>query len=352
MLPVLKQFDLRPYNTLSLQSQASDYVALHDIAQLEAAIEYAKQHALNVFVLSGGSNLLLPERVQALTLHMLNQGQQILREDQDFVYIKVQAGENWHDFVCGCCAAGHHGLENLALIPGRVGAAPIQNIGAYGVEVGEFIEQIWAYDLQLAQHVQLTAEQCQFGYRESLFKRQAGRYVIYALSFKLRKHAQLQLGYADVAQRVGCQPSPKKLLDAIIAIRTEKLPQPAQYPNVGSFFKNPLLSAAEYQHFSQHYPQAPHYLQSDGRVKLAAGWLIDQAGWKGKKLGPVGMFERQALVLVNYAQASLQDVQRTYQAVQADIWQKFAIHLEPEPVQLTVLGQVCTQPQSSTLEGP
>lgn len=340
MISVQHNFDLTAFNTLALKSQCSDYVALTDHNDIEPAIRYAKAHGLNVFVLSGGSNLLLPEKFQALTIHMLMQGKEILSENDDEVVIKVQAGEIWHDFVCECCAKGYHGLENLALIPGRVGAAPVQNIGAYGVEAGEFIETVWAYDLKQEQHIQLTAEQCHFGYRDSIFKQQAGRYIIYALSFKLLKHAQLRLNYADVAQRVGEDATAEKLLQTIISIRQQKLPQPEQFPNAGSFFKNPVITAQQFSDLAEHYPNAPHYQQHNGMQKVAAGWLIDQAGWKGRRLGDVGMFERQALVLVNYGQASLQDVQRTYEQIQTDIYQKFAIRLEPEPVLLNQFGEI------------
>jgi UDP-N-acetylmuramate dehydrogenase len=342
VISVQHHFDLTSLNTLALTSQCSDYIALTQIEALEPAIAYAKAHHLNIFVLSGGSNLLLPEKFQALTLHILTQGQQILAESADDIVIKVQAGEIWHDFVCECCSKGYHGLENLALIPGRVGAAPIQNIGAYGVEVGEFIEQVWAYDLQHNQHIMLSAAECQFAYRDSLFKRHAGRYIIYAVSFRLLKQAKLKLNYADVAQRVGEQPSPEKLLKTIIEIRQQKLPQPQQYPNAGSFFKNPILTAEQFAQLQHTYPTIPHYPQSHGNEKVAAGWLIEQVGWKGKRLGHVGMFERQALVLVNYGNASLQDVQRTYQHIQSEIQQKFAIALEPEPVLLGESGQVLT----------
>lgn len=340
MIAVKKNVDLSHLNTLALQSTCSDYIGLSDDRQIEAAVDYARQQDLNIFVLSGGSNLLLPESFHALTLHMQNEGKEILTETDQYIVVKVQAGEVWHDFVCDCTAQGYYGLENLALIPGRIGAAPIQNIGAYGVEVGEFIERIWAYDLHTSQRVTLEASQCNFAYRDSIFKQNAGRYIIYAVSFKLLKQAQMKLSYADVAQRIGEQPTPQKLLDTIIDIRQNKLPQPKQYPNVGSFFKNPILSATQYQQFSLAYPEAPHYPQANGDVKVAAGWLIDQAGWKGKKQGMVGMFERQALVLVNYANATLSDVQQTYYSVQEDIFAKFAISLEPEPVLLDRTGKI------------
>lgn len=340
MIEVKKNVDLSKFNTLALISQSSDYFAITNSTQIQHAVNYAKQQNLNIFVLSGGSNLLLPQSFQALTLHMQNLGKEILEDCPEHVVIKVEAGEVWHQFVCDSTSKGYYGLENLALIPGYVGAAPIQNIGAYGTEAGDFIENIWAYDLQTEQDVILHASDCKFSYRDSIFKQQAGRYIIYAVSFKLLKTPQLQLKYADVAQRVGENPTPQKLLETIIDIRKNKLPQPEQYPNAGSFFKNPVITAQQFSQFIQQYPQAPHYPQANGDVKIAAGWLIDQAGWKGKKLGVVGMFEKQALVLVNYADASLEDVKETYRTIQEDIFRKFAISLEPEPVLLDAFGRV------------
>ncbi|MFC3903946.1 UDP-N-acetylmuramate dehydrogenase [Acinetobacter marinus] len=336
-------FDLSPFNTLALQSQSSHYIALTNSSQIEAIVEFAEAEKLSIFVLSGGSNIVLPAKMQTLTVRMQNMGKDIVEQDDHTVLLKVQAGENWHEFVQWCCVNGYHGLENLALIPGCVGASPIQNIGAYGVEVGEFIAQIFAYDLTQKCHVVFDADQCQFGYRESLFKRNAGRYIVYAVSFRLLKKAEFKLNYADVAQRVGDVPSPQKLFDAIVAIRQAKLPDPKEFPNTGSFFKNPVLDAVQFAEFIEKHPNAPHYkltAQANTAVKVAAGWLIEQAGWKGKRLGSVGMFERQALVLVNYAVADQQDVKRTYQQIQHDIYQKFAIRLEPEPVLLGEDGTI------------
>lgn len=340
MISVQHNVDLTALNTLALKSQSSDYIALKDITLLEQVIAYAREQGRHIFVLSGGSNVLLPERIDALTLHMQNKGKEIIAESELDTVIKVQAGEIWHDFVGYCCEHGLHGLENLALIPGYVGAAPIQNIGAYGVEVGELIDQIWVYDLQEEKHLVLNAVDCDFSYRNSIFKQRAGRYIIYAVSFRLLKKAKLKLNYADVAERVGADPSAQKLFETIIAIRQQKLPQPSEYPNAGSFFKNPILNQDTFLHLQQRFPQIPHYPQPNNHYKVAAGWLLEQAGWKGKKLGAVGMFERQALVLVNYGQATLSDVKYTYQQIQNDIQQKFAIALEPEPVLLNSMGHI------------
>lgn len=335
--------DLSPHNTLALQSQSSHYFAMTDIDQIETIVEFAESEKLSIFILSGGSNIVLPAQMRTLTVHMQNMGKEIVEDKENTVLLKVQAGENWHEFVKWCCENGYHGLENLALIPGCVGASPIQNVGAYGVEVGEFIEQIWAYDLIQKCHVIFHADECQFAYRDSLFKRNAGRYIVYAVSFRLLKKAKLKLNYADVAQRVGDVPSPQKLFDAIVAIRQAKLPDPKEFPNTGSFFKNPVLDATQFAEFIKKHPNAPHYKLSEQEttaVKVAAGWLIEQAGWKGKRLGSVGMFELQALVLVNYAVADQQDVKNTYQQIQHDIYQKFAIRLEPEPVLLGEDGTI------------
>ncbi|MFT4022114.1 MAG: UDP-N-acetylmuramate dehydrogenase, partial [Acinetobacter sp.] len=247
-------------------------------------------------------------------------------------WIKVGAGQNWHEFVLHSTQQGWYGLQNLALIPGLVGASPVQNIGAYGVEVGDFIDTIQVYDRELKQFSELSASACHFSYRHSIFKDQPDRYVIVAVVFKLLKTPQLQLGYGDLRLAVGDEQTAENLQKQVIAIRESKLPNPEEYPNVGSFFKNPIISLSQYNELVKQFPKLPHYPQPNDQVKIAAGWLIDQAGWKGKRLGAVGMFARQALVLVNYERATLLDVQTTYRAVQQAVQQKFNILLEPEPV--------------------
>lgn len=325
--------ELGDENTLALPCRCSHYVALQDPAQLPAVVDYARSHQLQLYPLSGGNNVLLPRQLHGLVVHINHRGMVLIDQCDDQVSLKVQAGEPWHELVVHCSGQGFYGLENLALIPGRVGAAPIQNIGAYGVEVGQLIESVEVFDCQSMTWDTLTASQCQFGYRDSIFKQQPGRFIVTAVQFRLSRVPRMQLGYADVAQQVGAEPTPQKLLQTIISIRQAKLPDPHQWPNAGSFFKNPIVSAQTCQTLQQKYPQLPHYLQPDGQYKLAAGWLIEQAGWKGKRLGKVGMYERQALVLVNYADADLDDVRATYQQVQADVAQRFGVLLEPEPVQ-------------------
>ena len=251
-----------------------------------------------------------------------------------------QLKQVWHDFVLYSTQQNWFGLQNLALIPGLVGASPVQNIGAYGVEVGEFIESVQVYDRELKCFDSILAQDCHFAYRHSIFKDFPDRYIIISVIFKLLKHASLKLSYGDLKQAVGDEQTAENLQNQVIQIRQSKLPDPKAFPNVGSFFKNPVLTQAEFEKLSQHFPNIPHYPQANDNVKVAAGWLIDQAGWKGKQLGCVGMFHKQALVLVNYADATLEDVKNTYTAVQNDVKQKFSIQLEPEPVLYSEQGLI------------
>ena len=326
------QVQLKPFNTLSLDVIASHFVEIHHVDEIPTALAFAAREDLNPLILSGGSNMLLPENIQALVMHMQIQGIELLSEDQDSVRLRVGAGQVWHDFVLWTTAQHHYGLQNLALIPGLVGAAPVQNIGAYGVEAGEFIESVEVYDRKLQQMRSIAAEECEFAYRHSIFKDQPARYIITHVTFRLLKQADLKINYGDLKAAMGDELTAENLQKQVIQIRQSKLPAPADFPNVGSFFKNPLLSQTEFQQLIAQFPNIPHYPQHNEQVKVAAGWLIDQSGWKGKQLGVVGMFHKQALVLVNYANATLQDVQATYHAVQQDVMQKFAVQLEPEPV--------------------
>ncbi|MCG2608295.1 UDP-N-acetylmuramate dehydrogenase [Acinetobacter sp. SM34] len=326
------QIQLKPFNTLSLDATASHYVKVQSTAELVDALNYAQQQQLNVLILSGGSNMLLPEKIHALVIHMDIQGIEDIAEDDYSKTIRVGAGQVWHDFVLWTTENHLYGLQNLALIPGLVGASPVQNIGAYGVEAGEFIESVEVYDRQIEQFNTILAQDCDFSYRHSIFKDDPKRFVITHVTFRLLKHANLMLNYGDLKQAVGDEQTAENLQKQVIQIRQTKLPDPKEYPNVGSFFKNPIISEQLFDHLAQIFPNLPHYPQAKGGVKIAAGWLIDQSGWKGKKLGVVGMFHKQALVLVNYDQANLLDVQATYHAVQHDVQQKFDILLEPEPV--------------------
>lgn len=339
-MQIQTQVQLKPFNTLSLDAVASHYVRVQSVEDIQAALDFAKAEQLNVLVLSGGSNMLLPEHIHALVMHMDIQGIEYVQDDAATQTLKVGAGQVWHDFVLWTTAHQFYGLQNLALIPGLVGASPVQNIGAYGVEAGEFIESVQVYDRVTEQQSSISAADCHFSYRHSIFKDEPERFIITHVTFKLLKHADLKLNYGDLKQAVGEDLSAENLQQQVIHIRQTKLPDPKEFPNVGSFFKNPVISQQAFDQIALQFPNLPHYPQPNNAVKLAAGWLIDQAGWKGKSVGSVGMFHKQALVLVNYQDATLQDVRTTYKAVQHDVFEKFNIELHPEPVLFDTNGLI------------
>jgi UDP-N-acetylmuramate dehydrogenase len=328
--------DLAPFNTLALPSQAARYQKVTSQAQLTASGLATEKR----FILGGGSNLVLTGDFDGLVLHMAIPGKQLLKEDSEAFYIEAGAGENWHDFVQWTLQQGWPGLENLSLIPGTVGAAPIQNIGAYGLEVGDCLHSVTAWDFKKQAFFSVDRNSCRFAYRDSLFKQEGwhlnGQIAISSVIFRIQKNWVANTRYADVTQELATQkistPSAQDIAQAIIAVRQRKLPDPAVIPNCGSFFHNPVVAGAQAAQLKAAYPVLPQYPQPDGRAKLAAGWLIEQAGWKGKNLGPIGMYEKQALVLVNRGGATGTDVRRTMQAVQADVLAKFGVALTPEPI--------------------
>jgi UDP-N-acetylmuramate dehydrogenase len=342
--------DLSSLNTLRLPARAAAYARITQAAQLPDLCRAA--HAAGFvrrLVLGGGSNLALTSDFGGLVLHMAIAGRELVGEDDDARYVAAGAGENWHDFVMWTLAQGWPGLENLALIPGTVGAAPIQNIGAYGVEVGERLHAVHAVDLDAAGHdgavpeeVVFDLKSCELGYRDSVWKRHGwhrdGRFAIVAVLFRLPKKWTPITGYADVKEELAARkidsPSAQDIADAVIAIRRRKLPDPAELPNAGSFFQNPVVDLVTATKLALRYPKLPRYPQPDGRVKLAAGWMIEQAGWKGRDLGPVGMYEKQALVLVNRDPGSARgsDVGLLAEAVRADVRRMFGVMLKPEPI--------------------
>ncbi|MCX5469055.1 UDP-N-acetylmuramate dehydrogenase [Acinetobacter nematophilus] len=334
------QVQLKPFNTLRLDSVASHFVKVQSVADLKSALQFAKQNNLNVLLLSGGSNMILPEHIQALVVAIDIQGIEFIGEDERSKTIKIGAGQVWHDFVLWTTAQHLYGLQNLALIPGLVGASPVQNIGAYGVEAGDFIESVEVYDRKFDQIRSISALDCQFSYRHSIFKDDPNRYVITHVVFRLLKQTDLKINYGDLKAAMADDLSAENLQKQVIQIRQSKLPDPKEYPNVGSFFKNPIIGQDLFSQLIAKFPNIPHYPQTEDRVKIAAGWLIDQAGWKGRQLNQVGMFHKQALVLVNYADATLTDVQATYRAVQKDVFDKFAVQLEPEPVLFNEMGLI------------
>jgi len=332
--------DLAPHNTLALSARAAHLARITDANQLSALVADPRWCQMPRFILGGGSNLVLTGDYDGLVLQMAIGGRKLSGEDADAWYVRGSAGENWHEFVAWTLAQGWPGLENLAQIPGTVGAAPIQNIGAYGLEVADRFHSLNAFDMQTGQSVRLDRRTCRFAYRTSVFKEEgwhlAGRFAVTDVTFRLPKVWQPLTRYADLASELAGQgiktPNAGQVAAAVIAVRQRKLPDPADIPNAGSFFHNPVLDAGMAERLITAYPGLPHYAQADGRVKLAAGWLIEQAGWKGRDLGPAGMFEKQALVLVNRGGAKGADILALARAVQADVRQRFGIELTPEPV--------------------
>lgn len=336
-LSIQTNFPLREYNTFGIAAKAASYLPITDVQllpDLYAAGRLAQQPLL---VLGGGSNILFTADFPGLVLHMCNRGISIAAEDDNAVYVRAAAGENWHAFVLWTLQRGLGGLENLSLIPGTVGASPIQNIGAYGVEVKDSLHSLTYFDLVSGEMITLDNQACQFAYRDSVFKRALhGRAIIVDVCFALPKHWQPNLRYAELAQELSARgvihPDPRTISDAVIAIRSRKLPDPAAIGNAGSFFKNPLVSAPQRAALLEQYPQLVSYPQPDGSYKLAAGWLIDQCGWKGKAVGSAGVYEKQALVLINRGSARGDEVVALARAIQADVKQRFGVQLEPEPV--------------------
>ncbi|MGE5650798.1 MAG: UDP-N-acetylmuramate dehydrogenase [Bacillota bacterium] len=336
-LPVQYEFSLRPFNTFGIEAKARAYLRVTSNDQLSAVKRDAELNALPRLVLGGGSNLLLTRDFPGLVLHMATTGVGIAGEDAEATFVKAAAGESWHRFVLWTLEQGLGGLENLSLIPGCVGASPIQNIGAYGVELKDCFHALTAFDFETGETFVLDKAVCHFGYRDSVFKHALrDRAVILDVTFALPKQWRANVQYADVAQELAAcgvtAPTPGQISDAVIAIRTRKLPDPAQIGNAGSFFKNPVVTPQQRDALLAGYPKLVSYAQADGTFKLAAGWLIDQCGWKGRSLGLAGVYEKQALVLVNRGGATGRDIAQLAAAIQADVQAKFGVLLEPEPV--------------------
>lgn len=331
-------FDLTRLNTLGLSSHAQAFVCLSEEDQLQALSSLAGDYS-NVLVLGGGSNVVLPERVPGLVVRVALGGVRLLEERADAWVVEAGAGEIWHDFVATCVARGWNGLENLALIPGTVGAAPVQNIGAYGVELQDRFLGLTAWDLKARRRVEMGAADCRFAYRDSMFKHdEPGRWVILRVRFALPRPWQPVLNYPDLknhavlAAAANAAPGARDIFDAVCEIRRSKLPDPAVIGNAGSFFKNPIVSGELRDALAARFPGLVSYAQPDGRYKLAAGWLIDQCGWKGRHLGAAGVHDRQALVLINRGGAKAVDILDLAEAIRGDVYAHYGVTLEAEPV--------------------
>lgn len=336
-LSLLPDHPLR--NTFGFDVKARVAARVTCAAQFAALHRDARVANLPVLVLGGGSNVVFTRDFDGLVLLDEIAGRQVVREDDDAWYVEAGGGENWHAFVAWTLENGMPGLENLALIPGTVGAAPIQNIGAYGLEMRTYFDSLVAVELATGRSERFDAAHCAFGYRDSFFKREGrGRFAIASVTFRLPKRWTPRLAYADVTRELdarGIAPdaaTPRVVFDAVVSIRRAKLPDPLVLGNAGSFFKNPVIDAGPFDALRARAPDVVSYPQPDGRVKLAAGWLIDRCGWKGRALGNAAVHDRQALVLVNRGGATGAEVLALARAIQDDVRERFGVELEPEPV--------------------
>ena len=328
---------LKPYNTFGLPAVAQTLVRVTGDADVRRVVDHPTLGLAPKFVLGGGSNIILTRDMPQLVLKVEVRGMRLVQERVDAWIVEAGAGENWHEFVAWTLAQGWPGLENLALIPGTVGAAPVQNIGAYGVELQDRFESLDAVDLLTGRSVVLGPEICAFGYRDSVFKHSLNqRSVITRVRFRLPRPWQPVVGYLDLERKMAetgiRAPSARQVFDWVCAIRRAKLPDPALIGNAGSFFKNPVVSPEQCRDIIGRDPEVVHYPLPDGSIKLAAGWLIDACGWKGKTVGQAGVYEKQALVLVNRGEAIGAEVMTLARAIQESVYGRFGIRLEPEPV--------------------
>lgn len=328
---------LKPHNTFGLPAVARTLVRVASDADVRQVVDHPELGRAPKFVLGGGSNIILTRDMPQLVLKVEVRGMRLVEERTDAWIVEAGAGESWHDFVAWTVAQGRPGLENLALIPGTVGAAPVQNIGAYGVELKDRFESLDAVDLVTGRSVTLRESICAFGYRDSVFKHSlANRSVITRVRFRLPRPWQPVVGYLDLERKIAetgiAAPSAQQIFDWICAIRRAKLPDPALVGNAGSFFKNPVVTPEQCRDIIGRDPEIVHYPMPDGSVKLAAGWMIDACGWKGKSVGGAGVYEKQALVLVNRGGAIGSEVMTLARAIQESVYGRFGIRLEPEPV--------------------
>ena len=333
-MEILQNFSLKNYNTFGIEAKARQFIAVHSVAELKTVL---KEHQNEKkFILGGGSNMLLTQDVDALVIHIDLKGKKIIKEDDDFVWIEGQAGENWHEFVLWNIDQNFGGLENMSLIPGNVGTTPVQNIGAYGAEIKDTFVFCEAMNIDTQEINSFSNAECKFGYRESIFKNEVkGQYIITSVVFKLTKrNHKINTSYGDILGELAkhniSNPELKDISNAVIAIRQSKLPDPKELGNSGSFFKNPIVLKSDFEKIHQKFPEMKFYEVSATEVKVPAGWLIEQAGFKGKRFGDAGVHKNQALVLVNYGTATGQEILDVAKKVQQTVFETFGIPIEAE----------------------
>lgn len=333
-MEILSHFSLKKYNTFGIEAKAKHFVSVQNETQLKTVLKENKWE--NKFILGGGSNLLLTKDIDALVIHVNLKGKKIIREEDDFVWVEAKAGENWHEFVLWTIENDFGGLENMSLIPGNVGTTPVQNIGAYGAEIKDTFVSCEAIRIDNQTTKQFTNAECHFGYRESVFKNEVkNQYIITSVVFKLtRRNHKINISYGDISAELLKNeieiPTLKDVSNAVISIRQSKLPDPKVLGNSGSFFKNPIVLKTDFEKIHQKFPEMKYYDVSTTEVKIPAGWLIEQAGFKGKRFGDAGIHENQALVLVNYGNATGQDILNVSKKIQETIYNTYGIRIEAE----------------------
>jgi UDP-N-acetylmuramate dehydrogenase len=333
-MKIQTNFSLKKYNTFGIEAKAKQFIAVRSTAELTSVLEQNK--SANKFILGGGSNMLLTKDIDALVIHIDLKGKRIIAENEGYVWVESQAGENWHEFVLWTINQNFGGLENMSLIPGNVGATPVQNIGAYGAEIKDTFISCEALTTINNELKTFTKEECHFGYRESVFKNEVkDQYIITSVVFKLTKRDhKINTSYGDITNELAkkniTNPSLKDVSDAVIAIRQNKLPDPKELGNSGSFFKNPILLKTDFEKIHQQFPEMKYYDVSETEVKVPAGWLIEQAGFKGKRFGDAGIHKNQALVLVNYGSATGQEILNVSKSIQETIYKIYGIYIEAE----------------------
>ena len=331
-MQIQTDFSLKNYNTFGIEAKAKAFVSVETLEDLKTVLKENQ----DIFILGGGSNMLLTQDIQKLVVHVNLKGKEVRKRNEDFAVVKAQAGENWHEFVLYCIEQNLGGIENLSLIPGNVGTTPIQNIGAYGVEIKDTMFSCDALNLKSLEIETFTNAQCKFEYRESVFKNELkNQYIITSVSFKLTKrNHKVSTTYGAIETELQHQniqnPTLKDVSNAVIAIRQSKLPDPKELGNSGSFFKNPIIAKEAYEKAKALHPEMPHYVVSETEVKVPAGWLIEQAGFKGKRFGDAGVHKNQALVLVNYGTATGAEIVALSRNIQQTILEKFGIAIEAE----------------------
>lgn len=327
--------NLLPYNTFGISAFASQFVEVTSVSQLQNLIQDKTIFENSVLILGGGSNILFTKDYKGLVLKNSLKGIEVTKEDENHIWVKAAGGEIWHDLVMHCVNKNWGGIENLSLIPGTVGAAPMQNIGAYGVEIKDTFEELEAINIQTGELEKFNNEQCKFGYRESIFKHEAkGKYFITSVTFKLNNKPVLNTSYGDIETLLKewhvTKPTIADASKAVIAIRQSKLPDPAVLGNAGSFFKNPVIEFSVFEKLQKNYPTLKSFPAPDGKVKIPAAWLIEQAGWKGKRFGNIGVHEKQALVLVNYGSGTGKELIDLANKIIDSVKEKFGVALTPE----------------------